>query len=380
MPEIDPSIMVHKLNMSPVFPPICQKKKVFAWERDQAIAEKVCKLQEVDFIREVYYPNWLVNLVMVKKSNKKWRMCADFIDLNKACPKDSYPLPWVDILVDFTAQHQLLSFMDAFLGYNQIKMDQADQEKTSFVISQGLFCYKVMSFGLKNTGATYQRLMNKMFAHQIGRNAQISMDEMLVKSRREDNHLDNLNETFDTLRSYNMKLNPEKCAFRVMTGKFLGFMVSQRGIEANPNKIQAIIQMAPPKNMKEVQSLNGKVAALNRFVLRAADKCLPFFCMLNKSFEWTVECQQAFEDLQTYLSSPLLLSPSKLEEELFFHLAVSSVAVSAALIKEEDQVQKPVYYPQLSNHESYHESIFIFLYRVSYRIVYCKIHKHLIKL
>ena len=142
--------------------------------------------------------------------------------------------------------------MDAFLGYNQIKMDQADQEKTSFVISQGLFCYKVMSFSLKNTGATYQRLMNKMFAHQIGRNVQISMDEMLVKSRREDNHLDNLKETFDTLCSYNMKLNPEKCAFRVMTGKFLGFMVSQRGIEANPNKIQAIIEMAPPKNVKEV--------------------------------------------------------------------------------------------------------------------------------
>ena len=133
---------------------------------------------------------------------------------------------------------------------------------------------------------------------------------MLVKSRRKEDHLDNLRETFDTFRSYNMKLNLGKCAFRVTVGKFLGFMVSQRGIEANSDKIRAIIEMAPPRNVKEVQSLNGKVAALNRFMSRATDKCLPFFHTLKKSFEWMVECQQAFEDLKTYLLSPPLLSPS----------------------------------------------------------------------
>ena len=109
-------------------------------------------------------------MVTVKKTNGKWRMCVDFTDLNKACPKDSYPLPQIDTLVDSTARHQLLSFMDAFSGYNQIKMKEADQENTSFVNSQRLFCYKVMPFGLKNAGETYQRLMNKMFTHQIGRN------------------------------------------------------------------------------------------------------------------------------------------------------------------------------------------------------------------
>ena len=137
--------------------------------------------------------------------------------------------------------------MDAFFGYNRIKMDEEDQEKTLFVTNQGLFCYKVMSFSLKNTGATYQRLMNKMFAHQIGRNVQIYVDDMLVKSRKEDDHLDDLRETFNTLCSYNMKLNLGKCAFRVMAGKFLRFMVSQRGIEVNLNKIQVIIEMAPQK-------------------------------------------------------------------------------------------------------------------------------------
>ena len=167
---------------------------------------------------------------MVKKVNGNWRMCVDFTNLNKACPKDSYPFPWIDTLVDSTARHQLLSFMDAFSGYNQIRMDESDQEKTSFVTSQGLFCYKVMPFGLKNAGATYQRLMNKMFAHQIGRNVQVYVDDMLVKSLHEVDHLDDLGKTFDTLRSFNMKLNPNKCPFGVIPGKFLGFMVSQRGI------------------------------------------------------------------------------------------------------------------------------------------------------
>ena len=163
---------------------------------------------------------------MVKKANGKWRMCVDFTDLNKACPKDSYPLPWINTLVDSTARNQLLSFMDAFSGYNQIKMKEADQEKTSFVTSQGLFCYKVMPFGLKNAGATYQRLMNKMFAHQIGRNVQVYVDDMLVKSLHEEDHLGDLRETFNTFRLYNMKLNLGKCAFRVTAGKFLGFMIS----------------------------------------------------------------------------------------------------------------------------------------------------------
>ena len=147
-----------------------------------------------------------------------------------------------------------------------------------------------MSFGLKNAGTRYQRLMNKMLAHHIQRNVQVYMDDMLVKSQWEDDHLDNLKETFDTLCSYNIKLNPSKCAFGVTARKFLGFMVSKRGIEINPNKIQAIMEMALPRNIKEVQSLNGKVAALNRFMSKATDKCLPFFCTLKKSFKWMVEC------------------------------------------------------------------------------------------
>ena len=201
----------------------------------------------------------------------------DFTNLSTACPKDSFPLPRIAQLVDSTARHKLLTFMDAFSGYNHIRMAEEDLEKTSFITSQGLYCYKVMPFGLKNVGATYQRLVNKMFSKQIRKNMEVYVDDMLVKSKEELAHLDDLKETFATLKQYQMRLNSSKCVFGVASGKFLGFVVSQRGIEANQEKVQAIINMASPRTVKEVQKLTGRIAALNRFVSKASDKCLPFF-------------------------------------------------------------------------------------------------------
>ena len=166
-----------------------------------------------------------------------------------------------------------------------------------------------MPFGLKSAGATYQRLVNQMFKKQIGRNVEVYIDDMLVKSRKEEDHLDDLRETFNTLRQYHMKLNPSKCAFGVSSGKFLGFIVSQRGIEANPEKVRVILEMCSPRTTKEVQSLTGRVAALNRFISKAMDKCLPFFKTLKKAFAWTEECETAFQELKHYLSNPPLLSP-----------------------------------------------------------------------
>ena len=176
-----------------------------------------------------------------------------------------------------------------------------------------------------------------MFVHQIGGNVQVYVDDMLVKSVQEDDHLSDLRETFDMLQAYNMKLNPSKCAFGVTAGKFLGFMVSQRDIEVNSEKVRAIMELATPKTVKEVQSLNGKIVALNRFVSQATNKCLPFFCTLKRSFEWMDECQQAFENLKVYLSSSPLLSPSRPGEKLYLYLVVSQAAVSAVLVKEEDR-------------------------------------------
>ena len=163
MDGIDLTVITHRLNVSPSFKPVKQKRRSFAPERHKAINEEVGKLLQENAIREVEYPEWLANVVLVKKANGKWRLCIDFTDINRACLKDNFPLPRIDLIVDATSSHELLSFMDAFSGYNLISMDPNDQEKTSFVTGQGTYCYRVMPFGLENAGATYQRLVNKMF-------------------------------------------------------------------------------------------------------------------------------------------------------------------------------------------------------------------------
>jgi hypothetical protein len=207
-----------------------------------------------------------------------------------------------------------------------------------------------MPFGLKNAGATYQRLVNKMFQAQIGRNMEVYVDDMLVKSAKSTTHITDLHEAFGILKQYGMKLNPSKCAFGVSFGKFLGYMVSSRGIEANPEKIQAILEMQSPKSTKQLQQLTGRLAALNRFISRSTDKCLPFFKILRKAFEWTSECESAFSQLKTYLTNPPLLSRTVLGEVLYLYLAISPTAVSTALIREEDGIQKPVYFVSKALH------------------------------
>ena len=226
MGGIDPTIITHRVNVSPSFESVKQKRRSFAPERQKAINEEVGKLLQAGAISEVEYPEWLANVVLVKKANGKWRLCIDFTDLNRACPKDSFPLPRIDVIVDATVGHELLSFMDAFSGYNQISMDPDDQEKTSFVTGQGTYCYRVMPFGLKNAGATYQRLVNRMFQKQIGTSMEVYIDDMLVKSTIAELHIAHLSEAFQILREYNIKLNPAKCAFGVSVGKFLGFIVN----------------------------------------------------------------------------------------------------------------------------------------------------------
>ncbi|GFS34945.1 hypothetical protein Acr_00g0036910 [Actinidia rufa] len=198
-------------------------------------------------------------------------------------------------------------------GYHQIKIYPLDIEKTSFITKRGLYCYKVMPFGLKNAAATYQRLVNRMFKEQIGKTMEVYIDDMLVKSLRSSDHIAHLEETFSILRRHRMMLNPSKCIFGVSSGKFLGFLVTKQGIEVNPDQIQALIAMNSPRNVREVQQLTGRVAALNRF-------------------------------LKEYLGSPPLLTVPTPGEDLYVYLSISPTAVSVVLIREEDQVQKPIYY------------------------------------
>ncbi|KAI3759391.1 hypothetical protein L6452_07168 [Arctium lappa] len=215
MVGIDPEVITHRLNVDPSFNPIKQNSRKFAPERNKVINDEVDNLLKMGKFWEVKYPDWLANIVVVQKKNGKLRVCIDFTDLNKACPKDHFPLPHIDAMVDATAGYEMLTFMDAYSGYNQILMHCKYQEKTTFMTDKGIYCYKVMPFGLKNTGSTYQRLVNKMFKERLGNTMEVYIDDMLVKSKQAINHIDHLKQSFDILRQYHMKLNPIKCSFGV---------------------------------------------------------------------------------------------------------------------------------------------------------------------
>ena len=208
-----------------------------------------------------------------------------------------------------------------------------------------------MPFGLKNAGATYQRLVNRMFQKKIGTSMEVYIDDMLVKSTTSELHIAHLSKAFQILREYNMKLNPAKCAFGVSAKKFIGFIVNNRGIEANPDKIKVVLDMPPPSSIKEVQRLTGRIVALSRFVSRAIDKCQSFFQVLKKAFQWDTKSEEAFSALKTYLSSlppppppPLILVSPSAGELLTLYLAVSDFSTNAVLFRDKDRVQHPVYY------------------------------------
>ncbi|XP_016191765.1 uncharacterized protein LOC107632612 [Arachis ipaensis] len=215
MPGIDPRVICHKLAINKTIRPIAQKKRNLGAEKVKAALEETKKLLNADFIKEIRFTTWLSNVVMVRKNSGKWRMCVDFTNLNKACPKDAYPLSCIDKLVDNASGYKSLTFMDAYSSYNQILMHPEDQSKTAFITEHENFCYKVMPFGLKNAGATYQRLMDKVFHQQRGRNMEIYVDDMAAKTPSQGSHCDDIQEIFKQIRAYNMRLNPEKCAFGV---------------------------------------------------------------------------------------------------------------------------------------------------------------------
>ncbi|GKU93134.1 hypothetical protein SLEP1_g6759 [Rubroshorea leprosula] len=248
MPIIDPEVACHRLGVPPEAVPVRQKMRQFGAERTATIKEEIEKLKEAGFIKEINFCEWLSNVVM-----------------------DNYALPNIDELVDNSFGYEVLSFCDAYSGYNQIPLAEEDQDKTAFIAVGETYCYIVMPFGLKNAGATYQHFANKIFVLLKEKCVEVYVDDLIIKSRSLDQHLEDLEQVFNILQEYGMKLNPLKCTFGVKAGKFLGFMLTSRGIEANPEKVRAIIEMKPPASIKEVQHLMGKIVALGRFLSKSAE-------------------------------------------------------------------------------------------------------------
>ncbi|GKB49814.1 reverse transcriptase domain-containing protein [Tanacetum coccineum] len=252
---------------------------------------------------------WVANHVLVKKPDGSWRVCIDFKDLNKACLKDLYPLPEIDWKIESMMGFKYKCSLDAYKGYHQIQMTKKNEEKTAFHTDEGVFCYTKMPFGLKNVGATYQRLVDTIFEGQIGRNLEAYVDDMVIKS------------------------------------KFLGYIVTSEGIRANPEKAKAIVNMPSPTNLKQMQRLSSKLAALNRFISKAAEKALPCLdtlkrCTDKKDFHWTIEAEEAFQEMKKLIAERPTLTAPKKEEELIVYLSAACEAVSAVLLVER-QGKKP---------------------------------------
>ena len=280
---ISPVHASHKLNVVSSTRPVRQRVRRSHLDNHQVIQAEVDNFLKSWFIRNFKYPEWLVNVVVVPKKMGKWRVCLDYTDLNDVCPKDDFPLPRIDQIVNASARNGMLSFLDAFSRYHQIPMYPPDVEKTSFITPHGLFCYNVMPFGLKNVGATYQRLVSKMFRPLLGKTMEVYIDHMLVKFKEHPDHTTHLQQAFELLGAYGMKLNPTKCAFGVIACRFLGFMMTQRGIEANPAQLKAILESPALNSRKGVQQLISRLATLGQFISRFTDCLKPFFAILMEA-------------------------------------------------------------------------------------------------
>ncbi|XP_072084385.1 uncharacterized protein [Arachis hypogaea] len=289
---INPDLMSHRLAVDPKAKPVAQRRRKISPDRAAEVKKQVKALLEANFIRELPYTTWLANVVL-------------------------------------------------------ISMHQPDEEKTAFITPDGTYCYTVMPFGLKNAGATYQRLVNKIFQNLSGSKLEVYIDDMLAKTESDEQLTDDLKVIMNTLRKHQMRLNPAKCAFGMEAGKFLDFMITQRGVEANPKKCRAVLEMTSPKNLKDIQKLTGRLTALSRFLGASAQKAIPFFKLMKKGapFKWETECEEAFQHFKKVLAEPPILAKPQTGETLYLYLSITEEALAAALIRENmKKEQEPIYF------------------------------------
>jgi hypothetical protein len=266
--------------------------------------------------------------------------------------KDPFSLPQIDQVVDSTVDCSLLSFLDCYLGYHQISLKAEDQIKTSFITLFGAFYYITMLFGLNSVRATYHRGIQWCLHSQLGRHAKAYVDDVVIKTREAEGLTSDLVDTFDNLRKFKMKRNPDKCSFGVPSGKLLGYMISHSGIGPNPEKVMAITKMKQPESLHDVQKLTWCMAALSRIISQLGVRGLPFFKLLKKhyKFQWTQEAQEAFEDLKKYLITPTTLEALEPHENLQLYISTTSNVVSTTIVIERGQsdtnrkIQYPVYF------------------------------------
>ncbi|XP_050211611.1 uncharacterized protein LOC126661789 [Mercurialis annua] len=326
IPGLDKSIVEHKLPLKDGFRPFRQPPQRMSKEVEELIREEINWLKEANFIREAKYTEWLSNIVPVMKKNGKLRVCVDFRNLNLATPKDEYPMPIADMLIDGAAGHTILSFLDAHSGYNQVPIHESDISKTAFRCPGPIGAYEwiVMPFGLKNAGATYQRTMNKMFEGLEC--LEVYIDDVVVKSSTNAAHLADLRKGFE----------------RICTNEGGG------GVEVDKNKAKAIINVEPPKTKKQLQRLIRTINFLRRFISNTAGRLCSWSVLLKGNdsdhFVWTSEQQQVFDELKKCLVKPPIMMPPKPNQPLLLYISAAPRSLGCMLAQEDQGVEKSVYY------------------------------------
>ncbi|CAN6686921.1 unnamed protein product [Malus baccata var. baccata] len=338
MPGLDATLVEHRMPIKEGYKAVKQAPRRMSKEIEEKVKEEIERLVKARFIRPAKYVEWLTNIVPVLKAiTKAVRCCVDYRNINGATPKDEYPMHMLDLSIYAVAKHKVLSVMDGNTGYNQIKMAPKDIHKTAFRCPGhvGAYEYLVMPFGLKNAGATYQMAMNAIFHDLIGHNMEVYIDDIVVKSKTKEQHLIDLRQALTIMRIHKLKMNPNKCAFGVREGNFLGFLVHQRGVEVDKNKTWAIMESPSPTNKVQLQRLLGKINFLRRFIANLAGKIQPLTSLLRlkdkENFEWGAPHQKAFDSIKAYLTSPPVLVPPQRGKPLKLYISASDKSIGSLL-------------------------------------------------
>jgi ribonuclease HI len=341
----DTSIIQHRIPIKEDHKPFRQKLRRINPKLLPLIEKEIKKMYDAKIIVPLRFSKWVSNLVPTRKKTGEIRLCIDFRNLNKASLKDNYPLPKMDHLLQSVVGSSRISLLDGFSGYNQVLVHPDDQEKTAFTTPWGTFMYVKMSFGLMNAGATFQRAMDIAFIEETGKFIVVYLDDVTVFSQSDDEHLRHLRRVFEKCRRFGISLNPKKCLFGLEEGKLLGHIISKEGIRIDPSRIEAILKIEHPRNLKELQSFIGQINFLRRFIPNLAELLRNITNMLKKDakIKWDPESRSSFEQVKRALTqAPVLISPNFTKDFYLFSFASEHTIAAVLLQKNSEGYEQPI--------------------------------------
>ncbi|MCO5598370.1 hypothetical protein L7F22_052465 [Adiantum nelumboides] len=340
------SVVQHHINLKDGAKPVVQRLRRLGVIQQDALLSEVRKLLNAGFIYPVEDSEWVSPVVVTPKKNGKWRVCVDYKPLNAATKRDHFPLPFQDEILNEVAGYEGYTVCDGYSGYFQIRIVEEDQKKTTFVTPWGCFAYRVMPFGLTNAPATFQRFVTHVFQPFFGKSIRVFIDDFCIYSTRA-LHLKKVNEGLARLQSLGGQLNVDKCHIAESQVTLLGHVVSSRGIEADPGKVQALVSLPSPKSARELVSFIQKVRYLSRFIHLLSQVVLPLQQLTHRNtFNWSEENEQQFNEIKELLSSLPTIAPPRWEKTFYVNPSVGSDSIGVVLMQKDGETSfmRPIYF------------------------------------